>query len=227
MHTLIITPRLLHSTLLRNALERQNIKNLVCSPSSLSQDWCPATDALLFPHPLTMEHWEPLLPFLLNVSPKLPLIFLSKVEPFLFQNKKFNTLTRQIIIVDETLSIDEIPLLVKDLIQNTPGVEETHKKICLGDFTLDRNQRMVTREGIQSILTKKEFFLLELLARNVGQVISREMIMDCLWDKNDYVDPNTVDVTISRLRRKMQLKRSDPLIRTVPSLGYQLALQPI
>ena len=221
MHTLIITPRLLHSTLLRSALERQNIKSLVCSPSSLTQDWCPATDALLFPHPLKTEHWKPLLPFLLNVSPKLPLIFLSKVESFLFQNKKFNTLTRQIIMVDETLGIDEIPLLVKDMIQKTPNTE-AHKKICLGDFTLDRNQRLVTREGKQNVLTKKEFFLLELLARNVGQVISRELIMDCLWDKNDYVEPNTVDVTVSRLRRKMQLKRTDPLIRTIPSLGYQL-----
>lgn len=223
MHTLILTPHLLHSSLLCNALDRQNIKSLVASPNQLDEDWCPTTDAILFPHVLEKPHWEALLPFLLNISPKLPLIFLTRIQPFLYKEKKFQTLTRQSIMVDETLSIDEIPLLVKDLIQKIPN-PETLKQIQLGEFILDRRQRSITRGGNQSALTKKEFFLLELLARNIGQVISRDLIMDYLWDKSTYVEPNTVDVTMSRLRKKMQLKRTDPFLRTIPSLGYQLCI---
>lgn len=224
MHTLIITPRLLHSSLLRGALQRQNIKSLVCTPGSLVQDWCPSTDALLFPHALESEDWKHLLPFLLNISPKMPLIFLTKIDPFLFREKKFHSLARQSILVDETLSIDEIPLLVRDLIQKSPSPEPL-KKLNMGSFTLERDQRLVRAGETESILTKKEFFLLELLLRHPGQIISRDLIMDSLWDKNTYVEPNTIDVTVSRLRKKLQVKKTDSLIRTIPSLGYQLCVK--
>ncbi len=224
MHTLIITPRLLHSALLRSALQRQNIKSLVCTPGSLVQDWCPSTDAIVFPHLLEKPDWKSVLPFLMNVSPKLPLIFLQKVDPILFSEPHFRTLARQSILMDQTLSIDEIPLLVKDVIQKTPS-GENFKEVDLGGFTLDRSQRLVRVGKDENILTKKEFFLLELLIKHPGRVISRDMIIDHLWDQNTYVESNTVDVTMSRLRKKLNVKRSDPLIRTVPSLGYQLCVR--
>ncbi len=223
MHTLIITPRLLHSTLLRGALQRQNIKSLVCTPGSLVQDWCPSTDAIVFPHILEAKDWKALLPFLLNVSPKLPLIFLTKVDPFLFKERQFHSLARQSILVDQTLSIDEIPLLVKDVIQKAPPGDNI-KQINLGAFTLDRSQRLVRVGKQASVLTKKEYFLLELLLKHPGQIISRDMIIDHLWDQNTYVESNTVDVTVSRLRKKLYVKRTDPLIRTIPCLGYQLCI---
>lgn len=162
-----------------------------------------------------------LLPFLLNLSPKLPLIFLKKIDELLFQEKAFSTLLRQSITLDETMSIDEIPLLVKDIIQKNPP-QAVEKLLTHGDLALDRAKRIVKREGKESVLTKKEFFLLELLLRNPGQIITRDLIMDNLWDKNTYVEANTVDVTMSRLRKKLWTQKRDGLIRTIPCLGYQL-----
>jgi len=224
MHALIITPSVVHSTLIQNALERQNIKSFACTPSSLSKDWCPATDALIFPHPLNEEHWKSLIPFLFNVSPKLPLIFLTKVDSFLFEERKFQSVARQTIVVDQTLSIDEIPIVIKDLISKHPAGDAS-KKITVGNFILDRSQRTAIHNGNSTILTKKEFFLLELLAQHVNQVITRDLIIDNLWDKNTYVEANAIDVMISRLRKKLHVKRTDTLIRTIPSLGYLLAVK--
>jgi DNA-binding response OmpR family regulator len=224
MHTLVITPRLLHSSLLRGALERQNIKSLLCTPSSLVKDWCPATDALVFPHFLSLEDWKHLLPFLMNISPKMPLIFLTPLEDFFFKERAFQSLVRQSIVLDSSLSIDEIPLLIKDVIQKNPSSEPL-KKIDMGAFILERDQRLVRAGEKASVLTKKEYFLLELFLRHPGQIISRDLIMDSLWDKNTYVDPNTVDVTMSRLRKKLQITHKDPLIKTIPSLGYQLCVE--
>lgn len=224
MHALIITPSVLHSSLLQNALERQNIKSFACAPSGLAEDWCPATDAIIFPHPLNEGHWKSLIPFLFNVSPKLPLIFLTKVAPFLFEEKKFQSLARQTIVVDETLGIDEIPIVIKDLISKHPGADPT-KKIILNNFTLDRNQRLAIHDGTPTLLTKKEFFLLELLVQHVNQVITRDLIIDHLWDKSTYIESNAIDVVMSRLRKKLRLRGKDTLIRTVHSLGYLFAVK--
>ncbi len=220
MHALIITSQLLHSALLQNALRRQNVKSISCLPASLTQDWHPQTDAFIFTHPLSPDEWKKLMPFLLNTSPKLPFIFLYKEPFFLVRNESLKGLIKQSIFLDETLSIDEIPVLVKDLIQKSPLFERGHQ-IQAGTFVLDRNQRVAIYDKQRSQLTKKEFFLLELLVQNAGQVTTRESIIDYVWDRRSYVATNTIDVYISRLRRKLRSKQESDLIRTVPCLGYQ------
>lgn len=220
MHALIITSQLLHSALLQNALQRHNIKSISCLPSSLTSDWHPQTDAFIFSSLLEAEDWKRLLPFLLNASPKLPFIFLYKHTPDLFRNEPFKGLLKQSIFLDETLPIDEIPLLIKDLIRKSPLFDKG-KQIQVGAFLLDRSQRTAVYEKMQVQLTKKEFFLLELLIQNVGRITTRESIIDYVWDRRSYVGSNTIDVYISRLRRKLQFDPEHYLIRTVPCLGYQ------
>ncbi len=220
MHTLIITDQLIQSALLQNALKRHNIKSLVCLPSSLSSDWQPQTDALFFPDAMTMEQWKDLFPFLLNISPKLPMIFKGRTAQTQFSEHPLKSFLKQAVFLDETLSVDDIPILIKDLLLKSPLLEQG-KVLKIGEFSLDRSQRLARYKEQKSILTKKEFFLLELLLQNEGQVTSRERIIDYVWDKSSYVGANTIDVYISRLRKKLKVNRKNVLIQTIPCLGYQ------
>ena len=220
MHTLIITTEFLQSALLQNAMKRHNIKSLLCLPSSLNGAWQPQTDALFFPDLLNRGQWKSLFPFLLNISSKLPMIFKGKAAHSQFLENPLKSFLKQAVFLDDTLLIDDVPILIKDILLKAPLLEQG-KRLQVGDFVLDRSQRLATYKDQKSFLTKKEFFLLELLLQNVGQVTSRERIIDYVWDRSTYVATNTIDVYISRLRRKLNVRPKSLLIQTVPCLGYQ------
>lgn len=224
MHILLVTSHLLHGSLLQNALRRHNIKSLACLPKSLGSDWSPHTDAVFFPHALTSHDWQSLRPFLLNLSPKLPFFFWGKHCPPLFQEPPYHGFVKQSVFLDSTLMVDEIPILIKDIVQKSPLYEQG-QQVQFGDFILDRQQRRVLFGGVRTLLTKKEFFLLELLLQNAGRVTSREAIIDYVWDRREYVGSNTIEVYVSRLRKKLQIPVTSGLIRTVPCLGYEFSLE--
>ena len=77
-----------------------------------------------------------------------------------------------------------------------------------------------------SLTICKEFFLFELLSKNQGHIISRERIIDYVWDKHHYVAPNTIDVYVSRLRKKLRTLKKHWNISTIPCLGYSLEQLP-
>lgn len=226
MHTLIITSQLLHSSLLQDSLKRHNIKSLICLPASLSHDWQPQTDALFFPDSLTQAEWRQIYPFMLKISSKLPLLFLGRAAQESFQEGPLKRFLKQCLFLDETLSVDEVPIVLKDLLLKNP-FDEQGKCVQVGDFVLDRSQRLACYKDQKSFLTKKEFFLMELLLQNAGHVTTRERIIDYVWDKSSYVGTNTIDVYISRLRKKLHVHPKSMLIQTVPCLGYQFSAQRI
>lgn len=94
--------------------------------------------------------------------------------------------------------------------------------LTVGDLTLDLQQRKVTRGGTELALLAKEFQLLECLLRNRGQVVSRSMLLERVW--NYHFDPQTnlIDVHISRLRQKVDRTFNIPLIETVRGTGYRI-----
>ena len=71
-------------------------------------------------------------------------------------------------------------------------------------------------------LRRKELYLLEYLARNAGRVISREMILEHVWDSADEPITNTVDVHIKYLRDSIDRQFEKKLIKTIHGLGYKL-----
>ena len=82
----------------------------------------------------------------------------------------------------------------------------------------------VSREGKEIRLSKKEFSLLEYLLRNKGQILTKEQIIDHVWDYEADVLPNTVEVYIGYLRNKIDkpFEKKDPLILTVRGFGYKV-----
>jgi two-component system OmpR family response regulator len=103
-----------------------------------------------------------------------------------------------------------------------PTPEEQVTRYAVGDLTLDRLSHKVARAGQAIILQPREFRLLEYLMRNAGQVVTRTMLLQNVWDY--YFDPqtNVIDVHISRLRGKIDKGFAKPLLHTVRGSGYMI-----
>jgi two-component system OmpR family response regulator len=101
-------------------------------------------------------------------------------------------------------------------------VAETVGCITVGDLKIDLLKRMVTRAGKRIDLQQQEFKLLEYMARHAGQVVTRSMLLEHVWDF--HFDPGTNLITshISRLRGKVDRDFDVELIRTVRGVGYRL-----
>jgi DNA-binding response OmpR family regulator len=96
--------------------------------------------------------------------------------------------------------------------------------LTIGDLTMDTRARTLTRGKASIRLTRKEFALLEYLLRNQGSVVSRGLLLEHVWDEMTDPFSNTIEAHIMSVRRKLRLKKSPPLIHTVPGLGYKLSL---
>jgi DNA-binding response OmpR family regulator len=88
------------------------------------------------------------------------------------------------------------------------------------DLILDINRREVERFGIKQFLRNKEFQLLEFLMRNTDTLLTRQIILENVWDRNAYFMTNTVDVHINCLRKKIDYNKNTQLIETVYCSGY-------
>ncbi|GAA0608129.1 response regulator YycF [Virgibacillus siamensis] len=102
------------------------------------------------------------------------------------------------------------------------GVKTT-KNIEIGRLVIHPDAYAVTRDGDQLDLTHREFELLHYLARHIGQVMTREHLLETVWGYDYFGDVRTVDVTIRRLREKIEENPSNPMwIVTRRGVGYYL-----
>jgi two-component system OmpR family response regulator len=98
----------------------------------------------------------------------------------------------------------------------------TETSLTLGDLEIDLLARTVTRSGTRIDLLPREFQILEYLMRHSGQVVTRTMLLENVW--NYHFDPKTgvIDVQISRLRQKLDKDFDTPLLHTIRGAGYCL-----
>ena len=92
----------------------------------------------------------------------------------------------------------------------------------VGDLEMDLLSRTVRRAGQKVELQPREFRLLEYLMRHAGQVVTRTMLLEGVWDYHFDPQTNVIDVHVSRLRQKVDKPFGTPLIHTVRSAGYTL-----
>ncbi|WP_420392805.1 response regulator transcription factor [Acuticoccus sp.] len=90
----------------------------------------------------------------------------------------------------------------------------------VGDLELDRLSHTVSRAGQPIVLQPREFRLLEYLMRHAGQVVTRTMLLENVWDYHFDPQTNVIDVHISRLRGKIDKMFDRPLVHTVRGAGY-------
>jgi two-component system OmpR family response regulator len=97
---------------------------------------------------------------------------------------------------------------------------ETHLNV--GDLEMDLLARTVKRSGKPIDLQPREFRLLEYLMRHAGQVVTRTMLLESVWDYHFDPQTNVIDVHVSRLRQKIDKGFDKPLLHTVRGAGYSL-----
>ncbi|WP_298281784.1 response regulator transcription factor [Acidocella sp.] len=98
-------------------------------------------------------------------------------------------------------------------------------RLAVGDLEMDLLSRSV-RRGAQKIeLQPREFRLLEYLMRHAGQVVTRTMLLEGVWDYHFDPQTNVIDVHISRLRQKIDKPFDQPLLHTVRNAGYMLRVE--
>jgi two-component system OmpR family response regulator/two-component system copper resistance phosphate regulon response regulator CusR len=96
------------------------------------------------------------------------------------------------------------------------------QKLAVGPLSLDLSTRRVSRDGADIELTPTEFSLLEFLMRNAGQVLTRKMLSEHLWDSDWGGVTNVIEVHITRLRGKIDRDFDSSLLQTVRGRGYVL-----
>lgn len=219
MQSIIITDHPLHAQALYGALKRLNVDSICTRPTALKA-WTPDTDAIIFLGRLHSKYYEYLLELVEHLHGDVPLIFLEPISKNFA--KTFSSILDRCIHIDGNLDLVDLSHMIVDIMSSVFNhyLEEFH---C-GPLKLNRRFRDVEVLGKKVLLTKKEFYLLEILAQNLGRVTTRERIVDYVWDKRQFVAPNTIDVYISRLRKKMPKTELSPIIKTVPCLGYTLQL---
>jgi two-component system, OmpR family, response regulator len=100
--------------------------------------------------------------------------------------------------------------------------QNTQLKYKVSDLVLDRLAHRVTRGREEITLQPREFRLLEYLMRHAGQVVTRTMLLENVWDYHFDPQTNVIDVHISRLRGKIERDGSPPLLHTVRGAGYMI-----
>lgn len=90
------------------------------------------------------------------------------------------------------------------------------------DLQIDFQRKSVSYQGAEIKLTAREYGVLALLAKNQGRIVTKEMILEQVWDaEGAFVEENTVNVTLSRLRKKIEPEPASPIfIRNVFGMGY-------
>jgi len=117
-------------------------------------------------------------------------------------------------------SFSELSARVRALLRRRPVVNGLLLKVA--DLELNRVERTVQRSGRRIELTSKEFGLLEYLLRNAGHRLTRNMIVEHVWDLSFDTGTNVVDVYINYLRKKVDDGFTPKLIHTVRGVGYEL-----
>lgn len=120
--------------------------------------------------------------------------------------------------IAKPFGVMEMIARVKALLRRSGGMEES--LLTCGNVTLDGEKRMVYVDGKTIELTYKEFELLKLLMKNHGIVISRDVIMERVWDSSFEGESRTIDVHVRTLRQK--LGDGGALIKTIRNVGYMV-----
>jgi two-component system, OmpR family, response regulator len=104
--------------------------------------------------------------------------------------------------------------------RSAPTSEPTSYRV--GDLLLDRLAHRVTRAGEEIVLQPREFRLLEYLMKHAGQVVTRTMLLENVWDYHFDPQTNVIDVHVSRLRSKVDKGFEHPMIHTIRGAGYMV-----
>lgn len=116
-------------------------------------------------------------------------------------------------------SLDELVARV-DVLGRRGGTQTAGELLKVADLQMDVQHRRVTRAGRPVALSPREFDVLQVLMQEPGRVFSRTELCERVWQRDHEYDTRTVEIFITRLRKKVDSTFSAPLIHTLRSVGY-------
>ncbi len=119
-------------------------------------------------------------------------------------------------------AFSELLARVEVLARRRGGASAEPTVYRVGDLELDRLGHCVTRAGKEIVMQPREFRLLEYLMKHAGQVVTRTMLLENVWDYHFDPQTNVIDVHVSRLRAKIDKGHAAPLLHTVRGAGYMI-----
>lgn len=124
--------------------------------------------------------------------------------------------------LSKPFAFSELLARIEALLRRASASHKT-SQIVVADLVLDLRAMRVSRGTRTIALQPREFRLLEYLMRHEGQVVTRTMLLEAVWDYHFDTQTNVIDVQISRLRNKIDKNFSPTLIHTVRGVGYRLS----
>ncbi|GGO87419.1 response regulator transcription factor [Wenjunlia tyrosinilytica] len=117
-------------------------------------------------------------------------------------------------------ALQELVLRLHALLRRRPPA--AMDRVCVGPLVIDPGAREVRLDGTELALTRREFALLEVLARNAGIVLTRDQLLDRVWGYDFDVRTDAVDTFVSYLRRKLEAGGRPRILHTVRGVGFVL-----
>jgi DNA-binding response OmpR family regulator len=125
--------------------------------------------------------------------------------------------------VVKPFAVGEVIARIRAVLRRGRGARPVHGRVVVGGLTIDRAARRAFLGETELDLTRKEFDLLDRLARDPGHVVTRETLMSDVWDENWFGSTKTLDVHVPWLRRKLADDPGSPrYIHTVRGVGFRL-----
>jgi two-component system copper resistance phosphate regulon response regulator CusR len=129
--------------------------------------------------------------------------------------------------ITKPFHFDELLARIKVFIKRSETENVPGERLAIADLEIDMDNKMVSRLGKMINLTAKEFALLVLLLRNHGKVLSKQEILEKVWELSFDTGTNTIEVYISFLRNKIDKMYEPKLIHTKPGFGYYIREAPL
>jgi two-component system, OmpR family, phosphate regulon response regulator PhoB len=126
--------------------------------------------------------------------------------------------------ISKPFTMDELLARIRALLRRSGSIA-ARGTLAFRDLRMDQDAHRVARNGRPLHLGPTEYRLLEFFLQHQGRVFSREQLLDAVWGRDIHVEPRTVDVHIRRLRKAINGRGEDDVIRTVRSAGYALDVE--
>ncbi len=224
MYALVLAENIISASFISNGLKYENIlsKPKVFNYEGIDEYSINKYDCIIVKTPVSPTSTSEYLKMLNQIQYNKPIFILINREYFLI-NQRIEIPSKY--IYPYNISIRFLSMEIKKHIK--PGfIKNGPSTLKVYDLELNLNNREAKRFNQTLFLRNKEFQLLEYLMRNTNCLLSRQILLENVWDRNAHIMTNTVDVHINCLRRKIDSKAEFKLIETIHCNGYIMHTKP-
>ena len=129
--------------------------------------------------------------------------------------------------INKPFDLTVLTAKLQAILRRTYSFNKTQNVLNYQSLTLDLLKGVISYHEDSIELTKTELKIMQILFEHAGQIVSRDTIMEALWQSEAFVDDNTLSVNINRLRKKLDAFSLPKLIHTKKGIGYQLYYEDI